>query len=201
MTDDNTYISIPEAVEARQVTAENLNEIAKWCDGRVMDASILELDSPEGEQLCIEVSQTNYDGEGRTVFAYTGDWIVLHEQSRFMVYTDRYFSKNFGTTNQGLLEFVKEFVRSAMNAAVTPDCTKETFESCLMDISNVILATFSYFQNRVSKPDPVKVLPLVKDAMVGAIEIMSKPRVNEADTMNRMNAVASDFARKIASIE
>lgn len=199
MTENNNYISIPEPVVAKQVTAENLTEIAQWCEGRVLDTSVLELDAPDGK-FCIEVKQTNYEGEPRTVFAYPGDWVVLHEKSRFMVYLDRYFSKNFGTTNQTFLSFVVEFVRTSMNAP-QPDWTQETFESCLMDTSNAICAVASYYRVETSKVDPLKILPLVREAMVGAIEIMSKPRVNKEDTMNRMNIVASEYARKIASIE
>lgn len=200
MTENSTHFSLPEAVVAKQVTENNLREIAEWVNGRIFDASLLELDSPD-KRFCVEVVQTDYVGESKTVLAYPGDWVVLHEQSRFMVYLDRYFSKKFSNEEKPLRPFVMEFVRTAMNAPM-PDWTQETFESCLLDTSNAICAASDYYYSEITgKPDPLKILPLVKEAMVSAIEVMTSKRINNADTMNRMNAVASDFARKIASID
>lgn len=199
MTENSTHFSLPEAVVARQITEDNLREIAQWTEGRVLNASVIELDAPD-KKLCVELRQTNYVGEDKVVLAWVGDWVVLHEQSRFMVYTDRYFSKKFSDEEKPLRPFIMEFVLSAMHSP-TPEWTKETFECISMDISNAICAASDYYYGEIiGKPDPLKILVLVKEAMVAAIEVMTSTRINEADTMNRMNVVASDYARKIASI-
>lgn len=193
MTENNTHVSLPEPVEARQVTLENIEEISRWCNGKVST----EPDFPQG-QLRVEVEQTNYVGEVSSVFAYPGDWVVLHEGSRFMVYMDRYFSQKF-TREKSMDHAIKEFIVGAMNEVSERGWTSEQTDSYATETSQAISAFVEYYQAQARLKQPLKILPHVKTAMVGAIDVMSRENLTEAEQMAQMNAVASDATRKIAS--
>lgn len=75
----------PFDVEAVQVTKENYDEVAKWCQGTVVTG--------EGEGDYIKVRVLRVINERQTR-AYVGDW-VLYAGTGYKVYTDKAFRKSF----------------------------------------------------------------------------------------------------------
>lgn len=71
-------------VDAVQVTAENMEEIAKWCQGKVFE---------EGNRSYIKVNVANFINERQTK-AFAGDW-VLYASKGYKVYTDKAFTTSF----------------------------------------------------------------------------------------------------------
>ena len=74
----------PFEVDAVQVTAENIEEVAKWCQG--------ELTTDDG-QPCIKVRVLRALNPRQTM-AFVGDW-VLYAGTGYKVYIDRAFKKAF----------------------------------------------------------------------------------------------------------
>lgn len=79
------YARKPFDVEAVQVTADNLEEIVKWCGGTLVENSENDL------HIKVDVKNAMND---RQAMAFVGDWILLAGTS-YKVYTDRAFKKNF----------------------------------------------------------------------------------------------------------
>ena len=80
----------PFEVAAVQVTPENMEELAKWCGGKILE------DDVKGEQLSrsyIKVNTPNPTSE-RQKRAYMGDWILKSKQN-FKIFTRSAFQKNF----------------------------------------------------------------------------------------------------------
>lgn len=84
MIETGKYTRRPFVVEAANVTAENMEEIALWCKGVVVSAD-------DGAYVKVEVE--NPIGERQTR-AYAEDW-VLYAGTGFKVYKDRAFHKTF----------------------------------------------------------------------------------------------------------
>lgn len=83
-------IRIPFEVNAIQVTPTNMEEVAKWCGGKILE------DPNKGEQMSrkyIYVNTPNPPSE-RQKHAYLGDW-VLKLNKNFKVFTKSAFDKNF----------------------------------------------------------------------------------------------------------
>jgi hypothetical protein len=76
----------PFEVDAVQVTAENIEEVAKWCQGDVAT------DPDTGKQF-IKVRVMRVINERQTQ-AYVGDW-VLYAGTGYKVYTPKAFQKSF----------------------------------------------------------------------------------------------------------
>lgn len=74
----------PFEVDAVQVTAENIDEVAKWCQGEVIT---------EDGQPCIKVRVLRALNERQTK-AFIGDW-VLYAGTGYKVYVDKAFKKSF----------------------------------------------------------------------------------------------------------
>lgn len=74
----------PFEVDAVQVTAENIDEVAKWCQGEV---------TTEDGQPCIKVRVLRALNERQTK-AFVGDW-VLYAGTGYKVYIDKAFKKSF----------------------------------------------------------------------------------------------------------
>lgn len=73
-------------VEAVQVTAENMAEVAKWCQGRVVKAS-----GDEGQHVKVRVLRVF---DERQTKAFVGDW-VLYAGTGYKVYNAKAFAKSF----------------------------------------------------------------------------------------------------------
>lgn len=74
----------PFEVDAVQVTTENIEDVAKWCQGEV---------TTEDGQQCIKVRVLRALNERQTK-AFVGDW-VLYAGTGYKVYIDRAFKKSF----------------------------------------------------------------------------------------------------------
>lgn len=75
----------PFDVDAVQVTADNIDEVAKWCQGDVNTDT-------EGNQY-VKVRVLRVLNERQTQ-AYVTDW-VLYAGTGYKVYTDKAFKKSF----------------------------------------------------------------------------------------------------------
>lgn len=84
------YVRKPFYVEAVQVTAENLEQVAEWAKGEIRRA---QGPNGEGEQSYIKVWVQRPLDERQTM-AFVGDWI-LYAGTGFKVYTQRAFDKSF----------------------------------------------------------------------------------------------------------
>lgn len=83
------YVRKPFEVQAIQVTEENFEELAKWCDGIITTTR-----SPEGEtKRYIKVNVSRPLNERQTQ-AYVGDWLLEAEKG-LKVYADGPFVRNF----------------------------------------------------------------------------------------------------------
>lgn len=82
------YIRKPFEVEAVQVTEENIEAVAEWCDGKIE----FETDVPGSKQL-IRV-KVKHPLNARQTKAYVGDW-VLKAGEGFKVYNQVAFDKSF----------------------------------------------------------------------------------------------------------
>jgi len=83
----NTYVRKPFDVEAVEVTDENIEEVAEWCNGTVI------AEGNENQKLFIKVRVARALNERQTK-AYPGDW-VLYAGTGFKVYTPKAFHKTF----------------------------------------------------------------------------------------------------------
>lgn len=79
------YDRLPFSVEAVQITAENMAEVAKWCKGRVVD---------QGEKNSYVKVQVYRPITRRQTQGFVGDWLVKTEKG-FKVYVDRSFQNTF----------------------------------------------------------------------------------------------------------
>jgi hypothetical protein len=91
MVGTETYVRKPFEVEAAQVTADNLEEVAQWCQGTLMTEG-----PDENPRRFIKVQVARALNERQTK-AYPGDW-VLYAGTGFKVYTDKAFKKTFAQT-------------------------------------------------------------------------------------------------------
>lgn len=78
-------------VDAVRVTAENMAEVAKWCDGEIQVDTAQ--DNTSGNTNFIKVRVQNPLNERQTK-AYVGDW-VLYAGKGYKVYKDSAFRKSF----------------------------------------------------------------------------------------------------------
>lgn len=88
-----TYNRKPFQVEAVQVTVDNLEKVAEWCQG-ILDTDF----HPEDEvgKVFIRV-KVKHPLNARQTKAYLGDW-VLKAGEGFKVYNDVAFEKSFEPT-------------------------------------------------------------------------------------------------------
>jgi hypothetical protein len=83
-----TYVRKPFEVEAVEVTEENIEDVAKWCDGKVLAEG-----DDETPKLFIKVRVARALNERQTK-AFPGDW-VLYAGTGYKVYTPKAFHKTF----------------------------------------------------------------------------------------------------------
>lgn len=81
-------------VSAVQVTPENINEVAKWCQGDVVENSSTDI------HIKVRVLRVLND---RQTQAFVGDW-VLYAGKGYKVYTDRAFQDSFEKLDKKPLE-------------------------------------------------------------------------------------------------
>lgn len=80
------YARMPFEVDAVQLTEENMDEVATWCGGTVIEAK-----DDDKKHIKVEVVRAMNDKQTK---AYIGDW-VLKAGAGFKVYTAKAFDKGF----------------------------------------------------------------------------------------------------------
>lgn len=84
-------------VDAIQVTAENVREVAEWCDGRIKSS---DPESYNDNQFYIEISVQMAHGTKREK-AFIGDWVTRTDKS-FKAYRRDAFAFAFEMDDDGL---------------------------------------------------------------------------------------------------
>lgn len=81
------------SIKAARVTPLNIEELAKWCRGKILDGE------KEGNfsRQYIKV-RVAFPVSDRQTEAHTGDWLVKRNQS-FKIYTDKAFHRTFENEN------------------------------------------------------------------------------------------------------
>lgn len=88
------YIRKPFPVEAVQVTAENINDVALWCKGNIEWTKPASASAGvTGQRRFIRVPVFQPKSEHQT-FAFESSWVLRAGQG-FKVYTHRTFMKDF----------------------------------------------------------------------------------------------------------
>lgn len=87
------YLRKPLVVEAVQVTTDNFEELAKWCQGEIVnnDGSDVEKVNPGGQHIRIRVHNPKTP---RQTKAFVGDW-VLYTERGYKIYTQKAFDASF----------------------------------------------------------------------------------------------------------
>ena len=78
------FATVPLPVEAVQVTEDNLEEVATWCNGSVRGTLL-----PEGDRMV----EFNFRGEDQR--ANVGDWVVKYDSVSFFAYPTAIFMERF----------------------------------------------------------------------------------------------------------
>ena len=84
MLETKKYIRKPFSIDAVQITATNVDEVAKWVDGEVRTDDL-------GQYVKVRVHRPLND---RQTKAYLGDW-VLYAGTGYKVYTPKAFANSF----------------------------------------------------------------------------------------------------------
>lgn len=113
------YVRKPFAVEAVEVTKDNIREVAKWCGGRVQRHRRRDYGYREGydEYVKVEVRKPLNERQTR---AYYGDWVLAAEQnegSSFKVYTKQAFEGSFQKHVEDMMATVERMEKREANEA------------------------------------------------------------------------------------
>lgn len=110
------YVRKPFAVEAVEVTKENIQEVAQWCGGKVMRHRRKDYGYREGFDQFIKVDVRKPLNERQTR-AYYGDWILAAETGpspSFKVYTQQAFAGSFQKEVEEMVETVERMEQRAV---------------------------------------------------------------------------------------
>ncbi len=88
MVNTEKYVRKPLFVDAVQVTAENMVEIANWCQGKIEN-----YDADQVNTKYIHVRVHNPKNVRQTK-AFVGDWLLYTERG-YKVYTQKAFTNSF----------------------------------------------------------------------------------------------------------
>lgn len=110
------YARKPFVVDAVQVTAENMAEVAHWCNGEVRTVKESGVSSVIGTQyVAVRVKRPL---TARQTKAFAGDWVLASGPS-FKVYTPGAFEKSFSIIpSDEPLDFVDLEPEAAVEAVV-----------------------------------------------------------------------------------
>lgn len=110
------YVRKSFPVEAIQVTEENMKDVAEWCNGSVMRASVQKDGEASRPRNFIRMN-INGARNSRQTTAFAGDWILKSAES-FKIYTDKAFKGTFTDPykDQDLVSIVEQKVLTAMKA-------------------------------------------------------------------------------------
>jgi hypothetical protein len=100
------YVRKPFRVKAVEVTEDNFNEVAQWCNGEILVAG--EEDGTKSGQQFIKV-QVKRPLSERQTRAYVGDWVLsaLQGPASFKVYTPKAFEDSFDKVVAHMFETVQ----------------------------------------------------------------------------------------------
>lgn len=105
------YSRKPFHVDAVQVTAENMEEVAAWCAGEirtgkriVRDENNKILERKEVKYIKVDIHRPLHE---RQTKAHYGDWVLL-SVSGFKVYTEHAFEKAFEKEDNGVVQITPE---------------------------------------------------------------------------------------------
>jgi|SRR5215204_822198 len=106
------FVRKPFAVEAVEVTEENMSEVSKWCRGRIKTAP-----GPEGRtpEKFIKVDVKRYLTDRQTQ-AYVGDWVVTATEQNvrgFKVYTPKAFAQTFDEVVEHMFDTLERMDKRA----------------------------------------------------------------------------------------
>jgi hypothetical protein len=90
------YVKNPFYVEAVQVTADNLDEVARWCSGEIIKSLLPKVDrAPDDTEAveCVKVPVLR-PANDRWTKAFVGDWVVK-AGAGFKVYAAKAFKRDF----------------------------------------------------------------------------------------------------------
>lgn len=106
------YVRKPFAVDAVEVTEDNMHDVAKWCGGRVR-TDTRSWGNRKGQKF-IKVRVANPLNERQTM-AYIGDWVLSSNTgpNGYKVYTPRAFVESFEKQAQHMLETVERMEQRA----------------------------------------------------------------------------------------
>lgn len=90
MLDIKKFTQKPFYVDAVQVTADNMADVAEWCDGKVCTPDMPD----EAPYVRVSVIRPTHD---RQTQAFERDW-VLRTESGFKVYNPKAFNRSFTET-------------------------------------------------------------------------------------------------------
>jgi len=80
-----SYQTIRHMVQAVKLSTENVQQVADWCGGRVVQ------DGTRGQiDACISVPAGTHDR-----YIRSGHWLVLQEDGNYCIYSHREFKKTF----------------------------------------------------------------------------------------------------------
>lgn len=102
MVETQRYVRKPLYVDAVQVTEENFEEVALWCQGDIMNRNGGSIEKVDGETSVITINPNDQYIHVRVVYpktirqtqAYVGDWILYTEQG-YKVYTPGAFESSW----------------------------------------------------------------------------------------------------------
>lgn len=115
----------PFYVDAVQVTEENMDEVATWCQGDVMtDVKAITAPETSGDDHPYVKVRVHRPLTERQTKAFVGDW-VLYAGTGFKVYTPKAFEKSFEKADKHVIHRSSvdgQFV-SAEDVELNPDTT------------------------------------------------------------------------------
>lgn len=82
------FVRKPFEIEAVQVTAQNINEVAAWCKGKV----VLPDGTPGPHFIKVDVKNPLTE---RQTKAFVGDWVLFSGKGGYKVYTNKGFEISF----------------------------------------------------------------------------------------------------------
>lgn len=105
--DVKKYVRRAFAVEAVQVTPDNIQDVARWCGGRVKRTSTSHWSARAGQEF-VKVRVSKPLNERQTM-AYYGDWVLSSGTgpTGFKVYTPKAFTTSFQEEATRMMETVQ----------------------------------------------------------------------------------------------
>lgn len=125
------YVRKPLYVDAVQVTDENFNQVAEWCQGSIETDQLGDVDSNKKYHIKVRVI---YPKNPRQTKAFVGDW-VLYTERGYKVYNNTAFHEAFdlviqdkgspsdgeGDSAEDEPEIAVELVRPPVEETVVPE--------------------------------------------------------------------------------